>query len=204
MRLPIRLSLTVALAAVALTPAHVAACSCAGTTPTAALEQADVAFIGVVVDFVDTNPLYPMTYSTGDEIQYAVVVEERIKGDPPDLTVVRSLRDGASCGLGMSVGDRWRLYGHRQDLHGSNRPNEIWVFLCDANDLISANASFAPGVVNASRPMYPVSGWHIGLLALLTAGIVIGSVAVFMAADRVVSRAPRRRRAGTGSAPPPE
>jgi hypothetical protein len=200
-----RLAVAVALVALlaAATPVPAVACTCGGTTPTSALAHADVAFTGVVVDVVDSNPMYPVTYSGGDEMQYTVLVEERLKGSPPDLTVVRSLRDGAACGLVMAVGERWLLYGHSQDIYGANQPGETWVFLCDANQLISANASFASEVVHVSGPMYPVPGVHIGLMVLLAGGIIVGSLTVFIVADRHISRGPRRRRAGTGSAPPP-
>ncbi|MGH2462635.1 MAG: hypothetical protein ACRDFZ_03290 [Candidatus Limnocylindria bacterium] len=138
------LGLTLAAALMVFTPVRVAACTCAGTSEDSALEHADVAFVGVVAAVEDPNLLSGFMYSGGDPILYTFAVEESLKGDPGGFVVIRSNRDGAACGIPMAVGERWRIYAHRQDLFGSVRAGELWVWLCDANQRLATGVPVPP------------------------------------------------------------
>jgi hypothetical protein len=137
------LGLVLAFTLVALAPGRVVACTCGGTSEDSALIHADVAFVGVVANTEDPNPLAPFTYSTADPILYTFAIEEVRKGeDIGAFLTVRSARDGASCGLTMAVGERWSIYAHRGDIFGSG--SDLWVFLCDANERLATGVAVPP------------------------------------------------------------
>ncbi|MEX0630734.1 MAG: hypothetical protein WEE67_06460 [Chloroflexota bacterium] len=161
------LGLTLAAALIASFPVRVAACTCGGTSEDSALEHADVAFVGVVAAVEDPNLLSWFTYSTGDPILYTFAVEESLKSDPGRFVVIRSYRDGSSCGVPMAIGERWRIYAHRQDLFGNVRDGELWVWLCDANQRLATGLP-APPVPGSTAPIMVIGVAAAGLLVLGT------------------------------------
>jgi hypothetical protein len=174
------LVLVVALAVVAGTPGRVAACSCAGTSEQSALRDADVAFEGVAAEVEDPNLVSFVTRSGGDPLVYTFAVETVLKGEPARFVEIRTYRDEAACGLSMAIGDRWRIYAHRQDLFGDQRGDELWVWLCDAN------AQLARGV---PVPAVPGNSNSVLVLGIAIAGL-LGAGALWI----------RRRGAGSQAA----
>lgn len=191
------LGLAVALVLLAVSPASVVACTCAGpTTEASALQQADVAFVGVVSAVEDPNFLNWFTYSTGDPIRYAFVVEESRKGGVGEFVTVRSYRDGGACGVVMAVGERWSIYAHRQDLHYEMRHGELWVGLCDANERL---ATGVPTQGLTFTTLYTAPAEYIWLLLLTGSVIVVALLALFRFLDQRVSRGGRGQSPGTGA-----
>jgi len=129
------------------------------------MEHADVAFVGVVTAVEDPSLLTWLTYSGGDPILYTFPVEESLKGDPDGFVVIRGNRDGAACGIPMAIGERWRIYAHRQDHFGNVRAGELWVWLCDANQRLASGVS-APPVPSSISPSMVIGVAAAGLTVL--------------------------------------
>ena len=88
-----------ACAAFAGVAADAQACSCVPFgDPRAELRRADAAFVGV---FLRRRPVRPSgaVTSSADPFVYVFRVERAVKGRLPRTIEVRSVRDGASCGL---------------------------------------------------------------------------------------------------------
>jgi hypothetical protein len=100
------------------------ACSCAPVDPRAALERADGAFVGTLVDRV----------VDGEEAIHTFQVEEAVKGDIGQTIEVRSHWNGASCGLEIPEGVRVGLF--------VDRDGAVWrSILCqqiDPDELLAA------------------------------------------------------------------
>jgi hypothetical protein len=92
-----------ALAATLVLAGEALACSCAPFDPRDALEGSDGAFVGTLLERV----------VEGEEALHTFRVEEAVKGDLGDTVVVRSHRDGATCGLEVPVGERVGLFLQR-------------------------------------------------------------------------------------------
>ena len=73
------------------------ACSCVPRDPGPMLEQADAAFIGRVVSYID--PPMDGVWSSSDPVTYTFAVESVAKGDLSAFVQVVSAFSGASCGF---------------------------------------------------------------------------------------------------------
>jgi hypothetical protein len=197
-----RLAFAFALALViaGLVPRPVVACTCAGPITSAeALEASDVAFTGVVMDTYDPAGGSPYV-STGAPILYAFAVEEHLKGDSEEVIVVRSARDGSSCGFGFAIGERWTVYAHHWE-------NEIWTGLCSSNEMIESGAAPPAGAGGSPLPpdtgLFPDAAFRLPLAAL--GGVLLLGTLAYAASLRNggSSRGPRTRTGEKGPAPPP-
>ena len=165
---PIRLVAAFAGALVAVTAGPVAqtlACSCAQLGPGEALANAEVAFVGVVARVDDPSGGGPIV-STGDPIIYTFAVEQSLKGGVAvgDAVVVRSARDGASCGTTFALAQRWQVYAYHD-------PDDVLTTgLCDGNELLAEQAPI-PEIESPTPPGPPAE-------LLLAAGAVLLIVVV--------------------------
>ena len=107
------MKLVLALAAAVVVAGGVAesafACSCVPWgNPRVELTRADGAFVGV---YLRRRPLRPpgAIVSSADTYVYVFRVTRRVKGRIGSMVEVRSARDGASCGLEVTRGQRVAL-----------------------------------------------------------------------------------------------
>lgn len=121
-------AISLMLSAALVAPPRVAACSCMQLQPGQAQALADAVFIGSVVRVDDPTAGNPIV-STGDPVTYTFAVEETRKGLPLPQQQVTSSRDGASCGAGFTLGQRWVVY--------ANAPSgeRLHSGLCSGNEL---------------------------------------------------------------------
>jgi hypothetical protein len=140
----LRMLLAVALAVsmASVTSATAMACSCVGFTEEEAFDAADVVLVGVVVGRHDPS-LGMLFGSTADPVRYTLAVDEVLKGDAGVQVEVATARNGASCGLEMSIGQRWRLYAYRD--------GGLQVNLCGGSHLLSPDSS-APNAAPGNGP----------------------------------------------------
>jgi hypothetical protein len=80
------------------------ACSCAAITPVVALEEADAAFVGTLID----RPGSEMNFV--EDAPYTFEVESWVKGDFGSEVVVHAPNQGSACGIEAPVGDRIGLF----------------------------------------------------------------------------------------------
>ena len=80
------------------------ACSCAAITPAVALEEADAAFVGTLID----RPGSETTFV--EDAPYTFEVESWVKGDFGPEVVVHAPNQGSACGIEAPVGDRVGLF----------------------------------------------------------------------------------------------
>jgi hypothetical protein len=163
----LRLLLAVALAAgmAGATTATALACTCANLTEEEAFAAADVVAVGVVVGRDDPFFGTPISNSV-DPVRYTVAVEEVLKGDVGSQIKVTTARDGAGCGLELSIGQRWRLHAHRDD--------GLRVSLCGGSTFLSPDSG-GPNHVPAGEPL-SVFG-----LPWMLPGLILGSGAAIVA-----------------------
>ncbi|HYM53556.1 MAG TPA: hypothetical protein VEW45_08825 [Candidatus Dormibacteraeota bacterium] len=135
--------------------------------PGQALENADVAFVGVVAGVQDPSAANPIVGS-GDPVLYAFVVEEVMKQGVaiPGAVEVTSARDGASCGQTFAVGQRWRLYAYSD---GAGLSTGI----CSGNELLAERVPIPAG------PTDPPGGPPVQLLLVLGAVVVVVGVSAW-------------------------
>lgn len=170
------LGLAAALVLLALTPRPAAACLCGSTSNDSATDRAYAVFVGVVTQIDDPN-WSPISYSTGDPIYYTFAVEAWRKNDLGPSVVVRSARDGTSCGLVMAIGERWLLYAERFE-------GELTVGSCGAHQRLAAGIAVPPQPIALGRgAVLPMA---------LVAGLGVLGVAAFVL----------RRRSRSGVPPP--
>jgi hypothetical protein len=146
---------------------HAHACSCMELQPGQALQNADVAFVGVVASARDPSGGNPIVGS-GDPIRYTFVVQEVLKqGVAPAATVeITSARDGASCGQTFAVAQRWRLYAYRDGA-------TLSTGICSGNELL---AERVPVPVVGSPEGGPPP---LGLLVALGASTLVAAVSLW-------------------------
>ncbi len=129
--------------------ARVYACSCIAFDPgqahAQALANADVAFIGVVVDVQDDGATETPFLSSGDPLRYTFVVEEQLKGSTSARTIVSTARDSAACGVNIGLAERWRIYAHHDGSGG------LTTGLCSGDELL-AQGVYLPGETPAASP----------------------------------------------------
>lgn len=145
--------------------ASAVACSCVQLGPGQALANADAAFVGVVAAAQDPSAGNPIVGSA-DPIVYSVVVEEALKGDLPEgqRVVLTSARDGASCGISLAVGDRWRLYAN---VDGS----ALTTGLCSGSELLARGVAVPAVDTPDGGPGLPA-----GVLLVAAGVVVVGAV----------------------------
>jgi hypothetical protein len=102
-----------AFAASASRPPAAWACSCAGEPAAKWLGRSDAAFVGEVLAWRVEHPPGP-TWSTGDPAYATFRVERAVKGTLPRELVVHTVASTASCGLGVSPGQRVALFLDRR------------------------------------------------------------------------------------------
>lgn len=102
-------------------------------------------------------------------LKYTFAVEERIKGDPSGFVVIHSNADESACGVNMATSERWKIYAHREDLHGNVRESELWVWLCDANERLATGVP-APIVPGSAAPIVILG---VGAGAILVVGVLL-------------------------------
>ena len=101
----------------------------------------------------------PSGLSTGDPIAYTVRVEEVVKGDADEQVEMTSARSSTSCGLEMSVGQRWRLY--------ASGDNQLHVGVCSGSQLLADAVSPAEGDPHAAPAMVLLLALVFAMIRLL-------------------------------------
>ena len=84
------------------------ACSCASITPSVALDEADAAFVGTLID----RPGSETTFV--EDAPYTFEVESWVKGDFGSEVVVHAPNQGSACGIEAPVGERVGLFVSEQ------------------------------------------------------------------------------------------
>jgi len=160
------------LVTLAAPTAHVFACSCIQTTPAEALNNAQVAFVGVVaaIDDPNTGPLV----GSGDALRYTFAVESTLKGNPAVSLDVLSSRSGASCGMEFAAAQRWRVFAY------ADESGRLQTGICSGNELLAENAP-----IPAQTPAPP----PVALLLAIGALVVLASISAwaFTRRSRTVS-----------------
>lgn len=95
-----------------LAAGSVAACSCAQLTDDEALAEADVAFVGTLQEI--RVPDNVMTWSSDDPVRFVFAVTAVYKGEAFEQQSVVTSRDGAGCGLEVSVGQTALVFGRSE------------------------------------------------------------------------------------------
>ncbi len=107
---PLRMliGLVLALAVAGVTPARVAACSCAGGELPDAIRAADIAFIGVAEAAAAGPPS-----DIGPRTLYLFSVERASKPTGATIEVAAWSGGDASCGFDFAIGETWLVLAHR-------------------------------------------------------------------------------------------
>ena len=127
--------IVVAAATTVLTSGEQAsACSCAVQTEEAAFETADAVFVGQLVG-VRTPP--GDTWSSMDPERFVFDVSEVFKGEVSARQSVVTARDGASCGLELSVGGTYVMFATATSREWELEPGEVVSGLCNGNRAVS-------------------------------------------------------------------
>lgn len=145
--------------------AHVMACSCAQMTPTEALSNADVAFVGIVAA-VDDSSVGPMVGS-GDALRYTFAVEQAVKGELASRIGVFSARSGASCGQEFALAQRWRVYAYVDE------SRQLQSHLCSGNELL------AEGVPIPAEGPAPLTLPPVAVLFALGVGLAVAGFSIW-------------------------
>lgn len=104
--------MALAVGLLAVPVSRVAACSCAMTTLPEAVQEADVAFVGRLVDRVPGGDNFG--FPPDDEWRWAVESSR----DPElgnEVAVIAAVEDGANCGVLFAPGERWLVLAHVGD-----------------------------------------------------------------------------------------
>ncbi|HVL88644.1 MAG TPA: hypothetical protein VM841_00270 [Actinomycetota bacterium] len=165
------------------------ACSCAGSGPPVHFDHADAVFVASLENRRDPNGDQTII-SSADPIDYEMYVESVQKGDVAEQVVVRSARNGASCGFTFVRGIRYQIFA-RQD------GDRFLTSLCEGTAVLGAqvyepNGSDGPARTGLSGEVGPPPGEAPGRakpLAGAVAGLLIAGlgVALARAARRSVS-----------------
>jgi hypothetical protein len=107
-----------------------AACSCLRVSPLQALERSTTAFVGRAISLHDPSE-GKQFISSADPVYYTFAVDLAWKGAPADTVVLRTNRDGASCGTEFELGHSYIVYA--RDYLG-----ELMTGLCSGNGRIDA------------------------------------------------------------------
>ena len=158
-------------AAALVLAADASACSCAPVDLERDLPRADGAFIGTLLE--RREPPRGAPSSSDDSVTLLFRVEQAYKGDIDGRIEVVTARDGASCGLGLAVGERVGLLLDRE--RGAWRSG-----LCSQVD----PADFLE-LTDVEDNTFPSVNWG---------GIVVGVLVLGVAAILLVRRTRRYRR----------
>ncbi|HYF28278.1 MAG TPA: hypothetical protein VD931_21225 [Baekduia sp.] len=100
----------IALALVLAAPSAAQACSIVAPEPREQLSVADAAGVVTVLERRDTPPGPDGTTSSGDPTTLRARVERVVKGPLAREIEIRTVRDGATCGLEADPGDRFAVF----------------------------------------------------------------------------------------------
>ena len=123
------------------------ACSCAPLTPAVALEEADAAFVGTLID----RPGSETTFV--EDAPYTFEVESWVKGDFGSEVVVHAPNQGSACGIEAPVGDRVGLFVTEEN-------GELSSSLCamvDPDLLLAGDSPLA--IDGTGPPVFLVAGY---------------------------------------------
>jgi hypothetical protein len=167
------------------TSERVAACSCVSFTDEEALENADAAFTGVLVDII--TPAGD-TYSSTDPERFVFEVEEVFKGSVFARQSVVTARDGASCGLEIAGPGPFIVFARTEPdgITSGAADSELYSSLCSGTRALASGAlpaSFgdastpAPGASaigegGTQRPIVQIAA-IAGVLALVVGGCAV-------------------------------
>lgn len=159
---------------VALPPSPACACSCKSLTEQEAFDAAGAVFVGTVTD-VDIPGIGPIIGSA-DRVNVSFVVSKVYKADVPADVVVRTVRDGASCGYPFAVGSRYVVFATADD--------GVWrTGLCSGTQLLPPAVEptgfadgYSPGPAAGNldrRPPWPIVAGVAGLLVATAAAVLV-------------------------------
>lgn len=137
----------IALAVAGSAPARVAACSCAVGEPGVQIREAQLAFIGTVVDRQETGAQTPIGMPL---IEYAFDVE-RASAPTDRITVVSAGEGDASCGITFGVGETWLVIVPPPTDMGDTH-------LCAGNIRLADIGADERAGIEAMLPVVPASG----------------------------------------------
>jgi hypothetical protein len=123
------------------------ACSCAPLAPSVALEEADAAFVGTLIDRPDSEMNFV------EDAPYAFEVESWVKGDFGSEVVVHAPNQGSACGIEAPVGDRIGLFVTEEN-------GELSSSLCamvDPDLLLAGDSPLA--IDGTGPPVFLVAGY---------------------------------------------
>lgn len=186
---------TVSFAAFVLgTSERVGACSCAAFTDEEALENADAAFTGTLVEIITPKA---DTYSSTDPERFVFAVDEVFKGEVFARQSVLTARDGASCGLEIHGPGPFVVFADESDSITSGAADgELYSNLCSGTRVVTTDALPA-SFGTASAPAAGASPIGVSGTQRPTVQIVVilGALALLGAASAF---AVRRRRHSAG------
>jgi hypothetical protein len=163
---------------------RVVACSCASFTDEEALENADAAFTGTLVEII--TPAGD-THGSTDPERFVFDVDEVFKGDVFARQSIVTARDGASCGLEVRGPGPFVVFARTEDAITSGAADgELYSNLCSGTRVLTSGAipaSFgaasspvpgasAIGDSGTQRPIVQTAA-IAGALALLGAGCAV-------------------------------
>jgi len=148
------------LVTIAAPVTRVFACSCIQLGPGQALENADVAWVGVVTAI--DNPQDPQAELGNDPIRYTFAVETTLKGQLGATIDVHSSPSSASCGQEFGLSQRWRVYAF------ADENLQLQTGLCSGDELLGE------GVVPTPRPAGPPIALLVGIGAIAVLAAISG------------------------------
>lgn len=127
-----------ALGAVALTPGSACACSCAEMPTERAFAEADVVFVGRVVDRTVDRGFPWLVRSSADKAVWTFEVTATYKGDGVRRQEIVTADSGASCGLELSGPGPFVVYGTRDAAEPAPEEGQYAANLCGGSAPLTA------------------------------------------------------------------
>jgi hypothetical protein len=161
------------------------ACSCVSFTDDEALENADAAFTGALVEIITLDG---DTYSSMDPERFVFDVDEVFKGAVFARQSVVTARDGASCGLEVSGPGPFIVFARTEPdgITSGAAEGELYSSLCSGTRALAGGALPASfGVASSPSPVAAAIGESgtqrpiiqiaavAGVLALVGAGCAV-------------------------------
>jgi hypothetical protein len=182
---PIRgiLALVVVLAAGALSPWRVAACSCVGGELPEMIRGADVAFVGTP----QRSAKAPRD-ELGPRNRYAFAVERANRETGATIEILAWSGGDAGCGIEFAIGERWLVLAHAQD-------GRLETNLCNGNvrvdelaDPLRADLPQLLPLVPDPAPYEPATfEWAGPTLGVLAIVLLVGATSAFVFRRRGLS-----------------